>query len=916
MPTDLIQTKLIIPPSRGQLVQRQRLYEQLNGSADHKLTLMTAPAGFGKSTLLSSWAGQYKQPISWYALDHGDNDPERFLAYLLMALHHIAPELRLTESAAALSKGQDPAALEQLLTFLINEFQRIEEPVSLILDDYHVIQDPHVNHIVTFLLDHAPSTVHLLVASRREPAFATAKLRASGQLLELNEQDLRFTLDEAAQFIHSVMGLPIPAEDIVVLEQRTEGWAAGLQLAALSLDGREDIGDFIAGLRGTNRYILDYLAEEVFSRLPELLQDFLLRISVVDRFNAPLCDALLDDWQGTTWDQLDQLAPGSSALRSDPILEFLDASNLFVFPMDHERQWYRFHQLFADFLKDQLTKRHPQETRGLHQRAARWFSSEGFLTEAIQHALAAGDPDQASVLIEAQVKPMLSRGETRTLTRWIEALPPADISRRPALLFGQVWSYILSDPIRFRTEIQQIVSGFDTALGVTPETVLNKLASPGLAPETIDLLGQYALLLGFLGRDDQPHEVSMAYFEAALDAFAPDDFFTRSFALSGLASTLARQGRLAHAEETFAQAAELAQHTESPYLYLVAKDWEATMQVQQGKLHQAETTFRFVIDQLETMRPKNLPLTAHAYVGLADVLLEWDKLQEALVYVNNGIDRGQRTIDRDALLEGFRTQTRIYHALGDAAAAKRAMAHALGEARRAKMTSCYHEAVALEALLNLSSGDLPAALRWAEARGIREDLAGEGRDSLLMVEQITLARLRMAQGEILQAERILDGMLRALEGSELGRLTLQVRAMLSMVLEARGDREAAQQILARALLQGEPEGFTRSFIDEGPQMAALLRSTAASGRSPEYARELLAAFSDSPAGDSLVEPLSARELDVLRLMSDGLTNAAIARELVVAQSTVKTHINHIYTKLGVTQRTQAIARARELHLLN
>jgi LuxR family maltose regulon positive regulatory protein len=784
-----------------------------------------------------------------------------------------------------------------------------------VLDDYHLIQDSGVDDILTFLLEHTPPSVYLLLASRQEPAFSYAKLRASGQLLELNEHDLRFTAEEASQFLHDVMGLQISAEDIAVLEERTEGWIAGLQLAALSLEGREDVGDFIAGLRGTDRYILDYLAEEVFARLPELLQTFMLRISIVERFNAALCDTLIDDWGDSVWEAFNQIGIAPTGSRSRPILEFLDSSNLFVVPLDHERYWYRFHHLFSEFLQDQLKVRHPEEIPDLSKRASQWFSSEGFLTEAIQHALLSGDPGQAAELIEGQVKPMLSRGETRTLTRMIEALPDEILDAKPALLFGLVWSYTLTDPIRFQSDIQRIVGRFSNALEVTPETILLELSRQDQDPSRRDLLGQFALLLAFLARDSQPFEATIALFQAAESAFSANDFFSRAFAHSGLASTYGRQGKLALAEQAFAMSAEIGQRSDSPFVFLVAKDWEATIQAQRGRLNRAATTFRFVIEELASIAAERLPLTAHAYVGLADVLFEQNDLKDAREFVTTGIDRGQRTIDRDALLDGYILQARILQTLGDTNGAQEALQLGLREAQNTGSAQCCAEAEAWGAILNLAWEDIPAALRWAEAHGVRDAEDPEVVGSLFWIERMALARLRIAQGDSSQAEAILKNMLRELETSELGQLTMEVRCALSVVLKARGDRESAQKILAKALLDGEPDGFMRCFLNEGARMAALLRSAASSGHSPAYVARLLKAFGQTLSEDAPIEPLTGRELDVLRLLSEGLTNAAIAEELVIAQSTVKTHINHIYAKLGVTQRTQAVARGRELHLL-
>ena len=916
MSANLIHTKISIPPSRAQLVHRERLYHELNRSAEHKLTLIAAPAGFGKSTLLSSWAGQSRSRIAWHALDEGDNDPDRFLSYTLSALQAVAPDLSLLESTSALRQAHEKNAIETLLAYLINEIGELREPVTLVLDDYHQIQNPAVDDILLFLLEHAPSTFRLIIASRREPGFPFARLRASGQVLEFTEKDLRFTTEEASQFLLDIMGLPVSKEEIILLEERTEGWAAGLQLVALSLEGREDAEAFITSLRGTDRYILDYMGEEVFSRLPDILQDFMLRISVVERFNADLCDALVEDWGASNWANLEGLTVELAGQRSRPLLEFLDASNLFVIPLDHERQWYRFHQLFSDFLQDQLEALHPELIPELHRRAFGWFLTQGSLAEAIQHALLAGDPEAAAALIEDRVKPMLSTGETRMLTRWIEALGEDVVKTRPSLLFGRVWSYILTDPVRFQSEIQQTVVQLANALETSPETILAALSSPGLDSIRLDHLGQFALLLAFLSRDSQPHDSVIGLFQAAESAFPAEDFFTRAFARSGLASTYARQGSLVLAEQAFAEAAELGQRADSLYVSLIARDWEASIQAQRGQLNRAAATYREVIEQFSTLPAERLPLSAHAYVGLADILREQNELLLAKEFVGAGLERGRRSMDRDALREGYMIQARILQALGEKAASRQALQLGLGEAYASGSPHCHAEAEAWQVILNLAWGDLRAARQWAAERDLREAVAPEKLDSLQWIERMALARLRIAEGNLSRAEFVLKRMLEGVSASELVRLTIEIRCALSMTLLARGDRESAQPMLAKALHEGEPEGFMRCFLDEGPRMAALLRSAAVSGQSPEYVERLLTAFGQTLSMDEPIEPLSERELDVLRLLSDGLTNAAIADQLVIAQSTVKTHINHIYAKLGVSRRTQAVVRARELHLLS
>lgn len=913
---NLIQTKISIPPSRVQLVHRERLYRRLDDGSRCRLTLVTAPAGFGKSTLLSGWAGRCDMPLGWYALDAQDNDSDRFLSYLLEALQSAAPRLQLLETAATLRQSRPPATMEVLLTFLANQVEQQGETLGIVLDDYHVIDNQAVDDILAFLLEYLPPHFHIFVASRTEPGFPVARLRASGQMLELTARDLRFTTEEAAQFLHEGMGLQISSEEVAALEARTEGWIAGLQLAGLSLEGRQDAGAFIASLRGTDRYILDYMTEEVFSRLPEMLQGFLLRISIADRFSEGTCDALVEEGQNRIWTGGEEQGEQPAGPRSRAVLEFLDSSNLFVVPLDHKRHWYRFHQLFADFLRDRLEALRPSEIPGLHRKASAWFSSQGFIPEAIHHALLAQEPALAADLIQGQARSMLALGQTGTLRRWIEALPNDLLSSRPGLLLAMAWSQLMSDPAQFRDSSRGIVSSLSDALGASRETIARRLEESGQEAPDGDTLAQYALLLAFLGRDQVPFENTVSLFQAAIAALPQEDLFTRTFGLAGLASTYARQGKLSLAERTFAQSAEISRRLDSPYANLVAKDWEATSQATQGHLTRAASTYRGVIERLSELEADRLPLTGHAFVGLADILRERNELQHALELVNEGLRRGRSITDRDALLDGYLAQARILQALNDETGSRLAIANELQEARMTESQGCINNAEAWEAMLNLSWGDARAAMRWASQRDLLDPGHRVQRETLTSTEKLALARLLAARGEYTQAASVLSELLRMIEEEETARLTLEVQCALAPMLQASGDREGAMRTVAKALLRGEPEGYMRSFLDEGPRMAALLRRAASEGHSPSYVERILRTFGEELSVESAIEPLSQRELDVLRLVGEGLTNSQIAAELVVAQSTVKTHINHIYSKLDVTQRTQAVARARELRLLD
>lgn len=911
----LIGTKISIPPSRINLVRRPRLIHHLNTGIERKLTVVTAPAGSGKTTLLSDWAVQQDIRIAWLSLDTQENDTDRFLTYFISALQSVEPSLKLMESITALRQAPQSTPRDVILTLMVNELAKIQDPLGIVLDDYHLISNQEIHDILIFLLEHLPQDVHFIIASRTDPSLPLAKLRANDQLLEITELDLRFTSDEVTTFIHDVMGLELSAIDIATLVARTEGWIAGLQLAALSLEGRQDPTSFIASLSGTHRYILDYLSEEVFNELPAVLQIFLLWISPLRSFNNNLCDAVVGDLFQKDWDLSLPPWDAISRLDSKVVLEFLDDSHLFVVPLDYERQWYRFHTLFSDFLQDRLANRYLDKVPELHRRAAEWFSESGFIAEAIHHTLSAGDVNHAAELITRQVKSLLAQGETSTLIRWIEALPPEVLLSRPTLDLALAWCRLLSDPVGFEKIFHEHVDRLKKSLGVSDETVLRELGESEAGSQERATLSEYVLLMAFLARNQGELDRTIVLFKAAVKSLAQDDHFTRAFALGGLASTYVRTGKLELAESALARAAESGLQSSSAYAFIAPKDWEATMQALQGRLNQAVATYRTAIDYILEQGVEGLPLTGHAFVGLAEILLEKNQLNEALAHVEEGIRRGVQVNDVDALREGYLIKARILVPMGDERGYRKAMKKGYDIARKIPSLLCLQEVQAWDAILNIARGEITSAAGWASNRGLTTPVDLDTVETAQEIERRAFARLLVAQRKIPEAEAVLESLLSWTEVNGLVRSTIEILALLSLVQHATGGREQALRTLARALMQAEPEGYVRTFIDAGPMMATLLRSAAAQGHSPEYVNQLLNAFGEEISPAAPLEPLTERELDVLHLIASGLSNAEIAEELVIAQSTVKTHINRIYSKFGVTQRTQAVARARELQLI-
>jgi LuxR family maltose regulon positive regulatory protein len=911
----LIATKISVPPSRAVLVRRERLFERLDAGLQRKLTVLSAPAGFGKTTLLSHWVEQQERPLAWVALDEQDNDPHRFLTYLAHSLQSAVPDLQLIEKTTVLRQASQSIPIDSTLAMMVNDLQRIQDPLGVVLDDYHVITNQEVHETLSFLIEHVPGNVHLILASRTDPPLPLAKLRASDLLLEISEVDLRFNAAEINRFMQDVMGLDLSQEDTSVLEDRTEGWIAGLQLTALSLEGRANPTEFIASLSGTHRYILDYLTEEVFSNLPELLQVFLQQISPLARFKADLCDAVVGDlFQQDMAFEL-QSEDEIKELSAKVILEFLDDSNLFIFALDYERQWYRFHPLFSEFLQDQLAGHRPDDVLAIHKIAADWFSKHGFIVEAIDHALSAGEPDRAADLIAGQVKTVLARGEASTLARWIEGLPRQILSQRADLQLALAWSLMLTERVRLIERLQELLPWQIGLLGVDRETIIESLKASTEGSQERAHLSEFALLMAFLERDEGVLDRTIELFEAALEAMPKDDYFVRAFALAGLASTYSRKGDLAMAERTFAKASVDGRRSGSIYAFTAAKDWEATLQAHQGRLTEAESTFRTAIDYLADQGIPGLPLTAHAFVGLAEILLEKNELDQALALIDEGLKRGELVHDGDALREGYLIKARVLAVKGDEAGYREAIEKSFDFARGIPDFPCLEEAKAWEAILHIDLGEISSAARWASSRGLTIPLDPEAIQAAIAIERLAFGRLLLAERKFPEAESVLGGLLNEVEAGGWKRTTIEILTLLTLALHAGGKRQDALRALARALMLAEPEGYVRTFIGKGSQMAAMLQSAAAQGHSPEYVKQLLEAFGEQVSPDAPLEALTERELDVLRGMAAGLTNAEIAEELVIAQSTVKTHINRIYGKLGVTHRTQAVAMARELQLI-
>jgi LuxR family maltose regulon positive regulatory protein len=913
MPTPILATKLYVPPPRPEAVVRPRLIERLYDGLHRKLILVCAPAGFGKSTLLGVWVATLPRPAAWLSLDEGDNDPARFLSYLLAALRTIAPNMG--EGVLGALQSPQPPPTESILTALLNEMAALAEDLVVVLDDYHLIEATAVDDALTVLLEHLPPRVKLVMATREDPPLPIARLRARGQLVELRAADLRFTPTEAAEFLRGVMGLELSGEEVVALEERTEGWITGLQLAALSMRGRDDVGGFIRAFAGDNRYIVDYLAEEVLGRQPERIRSFLLETSVLERMSGPLCEAVTGQEGG------------------GGMLEALERGNFFVVPLDDRRQWYRYHHLFAGVLFAHLKAEQPDLAPTLHRRASEWYERNGLAADAIRHALAAEDFGRAADLVELAGPEMRRSRQEATLLGWLEALPDELLRFRPVLEVAYAHMLLASGTFK----------GVEDRLR-DAERWLNTMADGRAWPDTLAaemvvvddeafrrLPGEIAIARAglALARGDVPATVS--YARRALDFAPEDDHLTRGGAAGFLGLAYWTSGDLEAAHRTYADGMASLQNAGNISDAINGAIALAAIRIAQGRLRQAMRTYEQALRLATEQGNLLLRGTADIYVGMSELHREGNDLEAAARLLMRSKGQGEHTGFPQNRYRWCVAMARIREARGDLDGAL----DLLDDAERLYMSDFSPEVRPISALRTrvwVAQGRLGETLDWARERGLS---AHDDLGYLREFEHITLARVLLARYRSSREERYIDeatGLLEHLlqaaeEGGRTGSI-IEILVLQALANEAQGDIPHALVPLERALALAEPEGYVRTFVDEGPAMEQLLLEATARGIVPDYSEKLLVAlgaelsgragespFPTSSASRPLIEPLSERELEVLRLLGTELSGPEIANELVVALSTIRTHTKSIYRKLGVNNRRAAVRRAADLGLV-
>ena len=890
MSTTILQTKLFTPRIRPSFIPRPRLIKKLNEGLNAQLTLISAPAGFGKTTLVAAWLKQCDRPAVWLSLDEGDNDPARFLAYIVAALRRIG--ITSVEADLVVNRASPVRSIEAALTDLINDIAAQEINLITVLDDYHLITDQTVHQALAFLLDHLPRQMHLVIVTRADLPFPVALLRGRGELHELRQVDLRFTGAEAALFLNRIMGLDLHEVDIEALNKRTEGWITGLQMAAVSMQGREDVHAYIQVFAGSDRYIADYLVEEVLDRQPPYMQDFLLKTAVLQRFTAPLCDAVMQFTDS----------------QSQPILEDLEHANLFVMPLDDKRLWYRYHRLFSDLLRQRLQQTYPEQVADLHRRASAWYEEQGLPAAAIDHAFAAADFERAACLIDETAETFFMRSETATVQHWCSLLPDEVLANHPELNFYFAWALLQDGRAFDRVEIY-----------------LQQLDKSGFVPGRVIALR--ALLAAYQDQFAEAVELS----GLALELLPGDDPFLR-FAVAWHANfSYVSDGDLRANKQALAESAKAGLATGNLTIAVGALCQLARLSARQGHLRRAESLYQQALDTAVDGQ-QQLPIAGLALLGLGELAREWNELDTAVKYLVDGIHLTGQWRDL-ASLAGFVSLVRTRQAQGDEAGADDALAQLKTVALRSDATEV-DDLVAdfIQARLELLRGNIDGALRWAEEKGLNRIktpilLEKEGDNLLLHLrkyEALVLARIWIAQDRSSDAlSLLLQPMLNWLAKRERADLQIETRILCALAWQSQKAMAEAVNCLKEAVSLGQSGGYTRIFVDEGQVVAELLKRIQTEDEAVTlYIRRLLDAFEDERPTDSytatsqtLIEPLSERELQILRLIAEGMSNREIAQELILSLPTIKWHTSNIYGKLGVRNRTTAVAKARALKLL-
>jgi LuxR family maltose regulon positive regulatory protein len=893
MAAQILTTKLYIPPVRPDLVLRPRLFECLQRGLESKLTLLSAPAGYGKTTLLSAWISQLNQDVAWLSLDEFDNDIGRFIDYLIAAIQIIDPDLGKT--IPKLPDGSDTFSANSLITSFINEISIIDKRILFVLDDYHVISESDVHALMIFLLENLPQNLHFMIASRTDPPIQVARLRAKGDLSEIRANDLRFTQNEAVEFFNQLKDFGLDSQDVETLVEKTEGWVTGLQLASISIQNYPDKQAFLRAFSGDDRHIADYLFEEVLDSLPAHIQSFLLKTSILDRMCASLCEAV------------------TGREDSQEILSALDQTNLFLIPLDNRRQWYRYHRLFGDLLNLSLKKKAPSTLPTLHIHASEWYQSQDFLNLSVTHAIKAGDIKLVEKFVQENTLAMLEIGETKTVDRWLSTLPQGTVQKSLWLTVARGWALMFSANIDAAEEALQNIETLIIVDHIDPDQL--ERAS-----------GQIAALRAYIADLRGNPSLAESYAVEALEKLSEDDLLARAISSMMLATAYNRQGYTQRAEIALQAALIACEVRPNSFVAIDSLCLLSKIQQLKGMLHASEATLKRALDiSFKNIAKGNrqFPITGLAYIYLGQIYYEWNRLGDALKFVKQGLELLEPYGYTDCVIVGLLNLTSISVAMGDTKQAFEII-------RRAKRISSkipyWAERVSsVQAYIAVLNGDNNLAASWVDAHN---DLPQREPKNHLGLIYRHYAKTIIRQGQYAKAAGLLRKVIQITEDRGANDRLLRTLTLMAVAQVGQGDEDGALDHLIRAIELAEAGGYLRVFVDEGEPLYALLYRAAQKGIHPQYCmRVLMEAEKDAKVskgimkeGDmeesiDMVEPLSDREIEVLKYIAQGFTNQEVAQELVLSLYTVKSHARNIYSKLGVKNRTEAVSRARLLGLL-
>lgn len=884
----LVQTKLYIPPLRPNLVPRPHLFDKLNAGLSGKLTLVSAPAGFGKSTLLSHWISQSEINFCWVTLEENDNDIIRFLAYFIAALQTI--DVAVGDQLLSLFHSSQQEQVEAVLVPLINQVAQTKNRFALVLDDYHLIESQDIHQGLSFWLEHQPPTMHLVIAGRSDPPLPLAKMRARREMTEIRESDLRFSIDESDNLLNQFLGLNLSREDIKAMVNRTEGWIAGLQLASIALQGKKDMSGYIQGFTGSQEYIADYLSDEVMNHQSKQVQEFLLKTSILEHLSSQLCDAVTE--------QKD----------SQQILQQLRSSNLFLTPLDDQGQWFRYHQLFADLLHQRLLESHADEVPHLYLKASRWFEEKDLLAEAIEYALRGSYFDRAIALLESAAEETIKSSEIATFMRWIEKIPEDLVRSSVTLSIYYAWALLI------RNGRPQVAESYLESIVLQDSQVISRLMA------VKSMLSMY--------QRQYPTAVSLA--SQALEELPEDDILFRELAAWNLSAALFMSGDKEGGEAILEEVAEVSRLSGNLLVAVIALCRLALARMQQGELHKPKELFQQALEIATDDQCNMLPVACEALIGLGTIHWELNELDLAHEYLLEGIELSKKWRQQSAII-GYVTLAHLNQSQGDVTLAGQMMEKAKSLASGTIATEADDRYVALQqAHLWLRQEDLPAARRWAHECGFDDDTYRRelqtsdniGAHLIRHYELIVLARILIAGKRLAEALELVDRIFPFMEKMGILEKMVEIHILKAIIYRGLVKSNRANSSLATAVSLAKPEGHIRPFLEEGSVLVQILKSVAAQGVETEFIHDILSASIESPSASfnqkkrlELVESLSDRELEVLQLLATDLTVPEIANKMYLAVSTVRSHVKNIYGKLNVHSRFEAVIKGQELGLL-